>query len=328
MTGPHPAVAATRLEVRRALRAPTGPGDTVLVACSGGADSLALAAALAFEAPKLGLHTEAVVVDHGLQDGSRQVAERAAEQCRALGLDGARVVPVDVPAGHDGPEAAAREARYAALTEVAEQTAATGVFLGHTRDDQAETVLLGLVRGSGPRAISGMPQVAHARGVRWLRPLLGIDRADTAAACAALGIDVWQDPHNSDPRYLRVRTRQALVELERQIGPGVIAGLARSAELVRHDLETLDEQAAAAVIQLGESPWQVAELAALTPALRTRVWRSLLTAGGCPSAALGKVHIDGVDALIGRWRGQGPIHVPGGLQVRRADGLVHLEVRP
>ncbi|NNG37990.1 tRNA lysidine(34) synthetase TilS [Flexivirga sp. ID2601S] len=326
MAGPHPAVAATRLAVRRALRAPIGPGDTVLVACSGGADSLALAAALAFEAPKLGLTAEAVVVDHGLQDGSDAVAARAAEQCHALGL-AARVIPVHVPAGADGPEAAAREVRYTALADAAGEAAAAGVLLGHTRDDQAETVLLGLARGSGPRAISGMPQVAHSRGVRWMRPLLDVARAETAAACAALGIEPWQDPHNSDPRYLRVRTRQALVDLERQIGPGVVAGLARSAALVRRDLDTLDEQADAIAARLGETPWPVDELSTLSPALRTRVWRSLLTTGGCPSAALGKVHLDGVDALVGQWRGQGPIHVPGALQVRRADGLIHLEPR-
>ncbi|RNI21700.1 tRNA lysidine(34) synthetase TilS [Flexivirga caeni] len=324
MTGPHPAVAACRRHVRTCLS--DLPESTVLVACSGGADSLALAAAVAFEAPKLGLATVAVVVDHRLQEGSAAIAQRAAAQCRALGIGRAEVRAVDV-SGAGGPEAAARDARYAALRESASAYGAAVVLLGHTRDDQAETVLLALTRGSGPRAVTGMAAVTDASGVRWVRPLLDVTRAETHAACAALGVEPWHDPHNDDPRYLRVRMRRALADLETDVGPGVVAGLARTAELVRDDLDFLDEWALRLADALGESPWPVSELAALATPIRTRVWRELLRHAGVPAAALSKVHIDAVDALITGWHGQRPVHVPGGLQVRRGGGLVVAEPR-
>ncbi|WP_446666143.1 tRNA lysidine(34) synthetase TilS [Flexivirga sp. B27] len=357
MTGPHPAVAACRRHVRRALAEAGLPaGSAVLVAVSGGPDSLALAAAVAFEAPKAGLSTAAAVVDHQLQDGSGDVARHAAEQCRDLGIDRADVRTVQVTATGDGPESAARRARYAALEEAAAAYDAGAVLLGHTRDDQAETVLLALARGSGPRAITGMARVAprwprsdegasrgHSDGARdletparssraprpprWLRPLLEVTREETHAACAAQHLEPWHDPHNDDPRYLRVRVRQALADLERDIGPGVVAGLARTASLVRQDLDFLDDSALQLADRLGESPWPLAELADIAPPLRSRVWRELLRRAGVPAAGLGKVHIDAVEALVTDWHGQQPIHVPGHLQVRRDAGLIHVEPR-
>ncbi|MGN6414977.1 tRNA lysidine(34) synthetase TilS [Flexivirga sp.] len=349
MTGPHPAVAACRRQVRAALsEAGMGAGRTVLIAVSGGADSLALAAAVAFEAPKLRITTVAIVVDHQLQAGSGEVALRATEQCRDLGVDHAQVRTVEVAATGDGPEAAARWERYAALADAAASYGASAVLLGHTRDDQAETVLLALARGSGPRAVTGMAPVAFgletqsrssaaARptggGTRpvgdlvWLRPLLDVTRAQTHAACAALRLEPWHDPHNGDPRYLRVRVRRALTDLEDDIGPGVVAGLARTADLIREDLTFLDDWAAQRADELGATSWPVDALSALPTPLRTRVWRELLRRAGAPSASVGKVHIDAVDALVTRWHGQQPIHVPGGLQVRRDAGLIEVEAR-
>ena len=208
MTGPHRAVAATRLAVRQALGqiGQIEEGGLVLVACSGGADSLALAAAVAFEAPRAGLTAGAVIVDHGLQQGSSAVAARAANQCRSLGLDPIEVATVQVASSGSGPEARARDARYQAMDNVAERLGAVAVLLGHTRDDQAEQVLLGLARGSGARSLSGMP----VRRGRYLRPLLAVARATTVAACEAAGLMVWVDPHNSDPAYARVRARALL----------------------------------------------------------------------------------------------------------------------
>ena len=325
MTGPHPAVAACRRHVRVSLTdAALAPGDTVVIACSGGADSLALAAAVGFEAPKLGLSTVATVVDHQLQDGSAGVAQRAAEQCRGLGIGRAEVRTVDVVAAGDGPESAARTARYAALEAAAASYEAGAVLLGHTRDDQAETVLLALARGSGPRAVTGMSRMAGL----WLRPLLAVTREQTHAACGALHLEPWHDPHNDDPRYLRVRARRALADLETDLGPGVVAGLARTADLVRDDLTFLDEWAAQVARDLGESPWQVDELASLPAPIRSRVWRALLHSAGSPAASLGKVHIDTVDALVTGWHGQQSVHVPGGLQVRRGGGVIVVEPRP
>lgn len=160
-----------------------------------------------------------------------------------------------------------------------------------------------------------------------MRPLLEVTRAETHAACAALHLEPWHDPHNADPRYLRVRARRALADLEADIGPGVVAGLARTASLVRDDLDFLDDRAGEIADEFGESPWAADELAALATPLRTRVWRELLRRAGSPAASLSKVHIDAVDALVSGWHGQQPIHVPGALQVRRGAGLIHVEPR-
>jgi tRNA(Ile)-lysidine synthase len=216
----------------------------VLAACSGGADSLALAAALAHEAPRLSLRGGGVTVDHGLQAGSAERAGRVAGFLGQLGLDPVHQVGVTVRAGpgSGGPEAAARTARYAALEQVAEQAGAAAVLLGHTRDDQAETVLLGLARGAGGRALAGMP----ARRGRLRRPLLGVPRATLREACTALGLEPWDDPHNADPVYTRARVRhQAMPALEDALGPGVAAALARSAAQLSADCDALDEIAVA-----------------------------------------------------------------------------------
>ena len=189
----HPSVAAVRLAVRRTL-ADLDPGDTVVVACSGGADSLALLAATVFEATDGSWRVIGATVDHGLQDGSAEHADRVAEQMRALGVAESVTARVSVQAPGLGPEAAAREARYAVLAEIAERFSARVVLLGHTLDDQAETVLLGLTRGSGGRALSGMRRAFEV----YRRPLLDLTRADTETACLTEGIEFWTDPHNSD----------------------------------------------------------------------------------------------------------------------------------
>src|SRR5829696_6735256 len=206
-SGPPPAVAAVRVAVRRLLTAVRPAG--VLVACSGGADSVALAAAVAFEAPRLGIPAGLVTVDHGLQDGSADRAAAAADLGRGLGLDPVLVRRVTVGTA-GGPEAAARTARYTAFTEAAEAAGAGWVvLLGHTLDDQAESVLLGLARGSGPRSIAGMRPLDG----RWARPLLGVRRATTRQACAEQGLPYRDDPHNADPRFTRVRLRTEVLPL-------------------------------------------------------------------------------------------------------------------
>jgi tRNA(Ile)-lysidine synthetase-like protein len=238
-----------RVAVRRALA--DLPADAlVLVACSGGPDSLALAAGLAFVAPRAGLRAGAVVVDHGLQAASDEVAARAAAACRALGLAPVVVRRVAVD-GPGGPEASAREARYAALSAAADEAGAAAVLLGHTRDDQAETVLLGLARGSGPRALAGMPP---ARGP-FRRPLLGVTRAQTLEACAAQGLDPWHDPTNTAGPNLRARVRGEVVPLlDDVLGPGVAAALARTADLAREQADALDELVAGLLARAASRP--------------------------------------------------------------------------
>ncbi|MBO1753705.1 tRNA lysidine(34) synthetase TilS [Allobranchiibius sp. CTAmp26] len=326
MPGPHPAVAATRLAVRRAV-ADAPAGSLVLVACSGGADSMALAAAAAFELPKQGLRVGAVVVDHGLQADSAQVAQAAGDRCRALGLDPVDVVRVQVAEGDgDGPEAAARAARHAAFGEVLETRDATRLLLGHTRDDQAETVLLRLARGSGTRAIAGM---ANDGPGPLRRPfLLGVGRAQTRAACAALGLTWWDDPHNEDPRFARVRARRALRLLQDDLGPGLTDNLVRTATLARQDADHLDALAQRQADALDGPPWQVGDLEDLPDALRTRVWRLLMARAGATAADVGAVHVASLDELVTRWRGQGAVDIPGGLRVVRRERLIEVAPRP
>ena len=315
MVGPDPAVAAVRSAVRPGLAA--GP---VLVACSGGADSLALAAAVAFEASRAGVPAGAVTVDHGLQPGSADRAAATADLLRGLGLDPVLVRTVEVGTA-GGPEGAAREARYAALTAAAQEHGAR-IALGHTRDDQAETVLLGLGRGSGPRSLAGM---AAWRPPLW-RPLLKVDRATTRAACAAQGLPVWDDPHNADPTYTRVRLRtEVLPLLEEVLGGGVARALARTAAMVREDVDHLDALALDALARLPD-PADCTALAALPAALRRRVLRGWLLDQGVGDLAA--VHLHAVDALVVGWRGQGRVDLPGGAGVRRTSGRLALHGDP
>jgi len=323
--GPGVAVAEVRRAVRACL-ADLAAGDLVLVACSGGADSLALAAAAAFVAPRLGLRAGGVTVDHGLQPGSAERAGEVLALLSGLGLDPVRraTVTVPPPATAAGPEAAARRARYAALDVAARECAAAVVLLGHTLDDQAETVLLGLARGSGGRSLAGMP----ARRGPYRRPLLAVRRATTGAACAELGLEPWQDPHNRDFRFTRARVRhQALPALEAALGPGVAEALARTAGQLRADAECLDDLAFAESGQLRNSASDPAGLdatwlAALPQAIRARVLRDAAIMAGCPHGALTAGHVDRIDALVTAWRGQRWVDLPGGMRARRRDGKV------
>lgn len=351
-----PASMRLRSAVRSAVR--DARGGLLLVALSGGADSLALAAAVAAEAPRAGARAGAVIVDHGLQAASAEVAERAAAQARGLGLDPVVVRRVRVERGSasatGGLEAAARTARYAAIADAAVETGARWVLTAHTGDDQAEQVLLGLLRGSGTRSLSGMPaerELAH--GVLLRRPLLaeqaGVTRETTEASCAELGLEPWRDPHNADPAYARVRVRtEVLPLLEQRLGPGIAAALVRTAEAARADADALDrlaEQALPSVLtsgegeggsgagagadgvsegerRIGEPVEASAEaIAALPEALRGRVIRLIAARLG---SRLDREHTLAVAALATDWRGQGPVHAPGA-RVTRIAGRLRFE---
>jgi tRNA(Ile)-lysidine synthase len=290
----------------------------VLAACSGGADSLSLAAALAHEAPRCGLRAGGVTVDHGLQPGSAQRAAGVAGILAGLGLDPVERLTVSV-GGQGGPEAAARDARYQAFAEALERTGAKAIFLAHSRDDQAESVLLGLARGSGARSLAGMPA---SRGP-YRRPLLRVGRATLRAACTALGLVPWDDPHNTDPAYARARVRhQALPALEAALGPGVAEALARSASQFRDDAEVLDGMAAreAELVRDGDGGWRAGALAALPAAIRTRILRQAAIAAGCPPGALTARHVDALDSLLTSWHGQRWTDLPGGVRGTRHCG--------
>ena len=323
-----PAIADVRRAVRGALEGM--PADSlVLVALSGGADSLALAAATAFEAPRARLRAGAVIVDHGLQHGSAQVASGAAEQARALGLAPVRVERVEVAApvaGNGGPEAAARAARYAALERVAAESDAVAVLLAHTLDDQAETVLLGLVRGSGAASLQGMPA---ERGI-FRRPLLGIRRRTTVQACADAGLEPWSDPQNADPAFTRVRVRQTVLPLlEAELGPGVADALARTADQLREDtaaLDSLAEELAEDLAEHAEAGISVdaRALAANPPALRQRLIR--LAVASEFGVALSRQQTLEVARLVTDWHGQSSVDLPG-VRVVRRDGRLLFEAK-
>ncbi len=329
-----PAIADVRRAVRSALdplspvrNTATGgtgtdsePQPLVLVALSGGPDSLALAAATAFEASRAGLRAGAVIVDHGLQPGSADAAAQAAAAAQLLGLSPVLVKTVTV--GTDGgPEAAARTARYAAIDLAADETGAVAVLLGHTLDDQAETVLLGLARGSGAASLQGMAPTAGL----YRRPLLGIRRATTVAACADAGLDPWLDPQNDDVAFTRVRVRSIVLPvLEAQLGPGIPQALARTAEQLREDSEALDHFAREIAEDLAEHSeagisLPVAALAANPAALRQRLIR--LAVASEFDVTLSRAQTLQIARLVTDWHGQGPLDLPG-VRVERRAGLL------
>ena len=316
----HPSVAAVRRPVRATLEQ-LEPGDKVIVACSGGADSLALAAAAVFEGHKLGLHIIGATVDHGMQSGSADQATKVIGQLAQLGVDETVTATIEVKVEGDGPEAAARQGRYAVLDQLAERLDARAILLGHTRDDQAETVLLGLTRGSGARSLSGM----RAAFGRYRRPLLAATRTDTETACLVEGLDVWQDPHNRDFSYTRARIRhRVLPTLEEDLGPGVTDALARTAEQLREDADFIDDIAEATYRDLGDT-LPAETLAQYPRAIRTRVLRLAALRAGCPATELTRDHVKAIDELITGWRGQRWIDLPGHMLAQRTNGLVAFE---
>jgi len=316
-----PSVADIRRAVRENLeRHSFASGDYVLVACSGGPDSLALAAATAFEAPKLELKLAAVIVDHGIQEATAEVAKKTAETLAGLGFNPVEIVQVSV--GTDGGlEAAARSARYEAIDEVAAKLDAKYVLLGHTRDDQAETVLLGLARGAGARSLSGMAELTG----RYLRPLLAITRETTVQACIDEGIQVWNDPHNTEERFARVRVREVVLPvMERELGPGIAEALARTADQLREDdyvLDELSEQAYRELVTASSNSLTISAkaLADLAPAIRYRLIR---LAGTTLGGHLHRSHVLEIDRLVTNWHGQKPLAVPSIRVERTGENIV------
>lgn len=330
----RPRLTPAMADVRRAVRegfdsGGVTTGDLVLVACSGGADSMALAGAAQFEGARSGILVGAVIVEHGLQDVTKVVAQQTAAKLQALGLDPVRVVEVQVAdaAGNfeGGTEAAARTARYSALQAAAIEVGAKAVLLGHTLNDQAETVLLGLARGSGIKSLAGMRALTDSgAGFVWLRPLLAIDRQTTEDCCTDSGLEFWSDPHNVDPQFARVRVRtEALPVLEFNLGPGIAQALARSADLLQADMDYLEQAATATyhrLVKLGATGITISckALDQEPIAISSRVIHQALTVfGGSP----GKKHVDEVLQLVLNWHGQKELTLPGVRVVRNGDDL-------
>ena len=299
-------------------------GDSAIVAVSGGADSLALAYALVKEASDLAVTLIGVTVDHQLQIGSGDQAKKVQEQLKAMGYQEVIIEKVSV-VEKSGIEADARTARYAALDAIAHAYGASQIYLGHTRDDQAETVLLGLARGSGTRSLSGMATVNG----KYARPFLQLTRLQTVAACDEAEITPWKDPHNANEKFSRVRVRNKVMPImEEEIGPGIAAALARSAAILRDDADALDEMAQAVISRVDLSDLDCAALAELPRAIRSRILRAAIYAAGAPSGSVSADHLAGVEALVTSWRGQGEASLPGGVKVARISGRLSLLARP
>ncbi|GBL22775.1 tRNA(Ile)-lysidine synthase [Clavibacter sp.] len=308
-----------RLAVRSELE-DIAAGDSVLVAASGGADSSALAAALLLECKTKSIKVIALIIDHGLQKNSADVTHETKRTLTKIGYENIEIRRVTVQIT-DGLEASARRARYQALNDVANSHNAVAVFLGHTKDDQAETVLLGLARGSGSRSLSGMA----SRVDRYRRPLLSITRAQTEAACEEAGIKFWQDPHNQSMEFTRVRVREVVLPtMEKEIGPGISDALARSAKLLRDDADALDYLSDEIFSKLEPASLEISKLESQPRAIRTRILRKAIYLAGAPQGSLSAEHIEPVEALITAWKGQGPISLPGGVTVARISGRLSL----
>lgn len=326
-----PAVKRVSKAVGRWLDHYLSVGKRVTVACSGGADSLALAIAAQIETNRQGYQLAAVTVDHQLQPGSAERAQSTAKILQGIGFGQVDVITVNVGRS-GGPEAAARQARYDALHPAA---AGGAILLGHTLDDQAETVLLGLGRGSGPRSIQGMQPYNKPYG----RPLLDLRRSDTEAACEEFGVTPWIDPHNSDPAFTRVRLRhEVLPLLEEVLGGGVSQSLARTAVQLREDGEVLDQLATAllrgCIAPGNPSGFAITfeALAAEPVALRRRVLRLWLKTGGVTGVTA--EHLARLDRLVQQAqaadrKGQTPagaVRLPGHLDAVADAGKLHLRL--
>jgi len=310
------------IDARRATRnalAYFEPGDRILLAVSGGADSLLLAAATNLEAVKVGIQLSAIVVDHQLQSGSGEVAELTQKRLSELGITEVKISQVEV-VGAGGMEAAARRARYEALDTEADRIGAVAIFLGHTEDDLAETVLLGLARGSGTRSLSGM---AFRIG-KYVRPFLELTRSQVLAACKESGIEFWNDPQNQELNFARVRVRnEILPKMEKEIGPGISKALARTSRILREDADALDLIAGEIFTNLADpSQIPIESISDLPIAVRKRVIKQAIEAMGAPS--LSAEQILEVEALVGAWKGQGPVALAGGITARRDSGRLTL----
>ena len=314
------------LDARNAVAKSLHGLDRALVACSGGPDSIALAGAAAWVAQHQGIHVGAVIIDHQLQQDSAEMADRAAQACAAMELNPVLVRVVEVN-GRGGMEAAARSARYAALEIAAGEDASQAVLLGHTRDDQAETVLLRLIRGSGARSLAAMRQT---QGL-WRRPFLGMSRSDIHAVAHAVAnrhnFSIVRDSHNDDPVFARVRVRELLKQWPDR--ESAIVGLARSATLLADDADYLDSLIAPLIDELIEDGCcDVVDLQNLPRALRTRVLRQMIIDAGSPAGSLSYEHVMSVEALVSDWHGQGDISLPGAVCAARQYGRLRVQQQP
>ena len=295
-------------------------GDYVLVGCSGGADSLALAWTTLVVGKRLELKTGVIIVDHQLFPESNSVALNAKKQCEDLGIEEVIIKKVNVEQNHEGLEAAARIARYEAFENVLQETNAQVILLAHTQDDQAETVLMRLTRGSGAKSLSGMAQVSG----KYLRPFLHLRKKLVHDSLDLIGLKAWQDPANTDHQFLRVKVRHELMpKIVEVLGESAISSLDKTSQLLRLDnqaLEDLAQQFFGSQKDVKTKGLEISELEKLPEAIRTRVLRICAIASGVHPGPFSFEHIEAIDALVKNWHGQGNVDLPGFIQATRVDG--------
>ena len=308
-----------RLLMRRFLKSHASPGDRIVLAVSGGPDSIAMAAICSELREEFSIDFYCVNINHQLQEGSAQWSEKTIAICKSLGFENATSisVSVDEKSGR-GLEAAARNARYKALREFSSSVNARAIMLAHTMDDQAETVLMRIARGSSARSLAGM---AHVTSDLW-RPLLDIERAKLHKVIETLGIETISDPHNFDRQFTRVKIRLDVIPaLIEALGQNVVNGLARTARMSRMDADALEQIAASTYPKLLiEKELIISELNIQPLAIQTRIVHHWLLARNVPADGLTSDHVFAVCRLAADPKLKGPIKVAGGVEVQKASG--------
>ena len=294
------------------------PADNILVACSGGADSLALAWTSQVVAKRLGLNLICVIIDHQLIKESAQVALEAKIKCENFGIEKVVIKQIEVKENKEGLEAAARKARYEAFEQLTIEFDAKAVLLAHTQDDQAETMLMRLTRGSGAKSLSAMKEVSG----KYLRPFLHIRKFELVNALEKEGITYWQDPANTDYKFLRAKVRHELMpKLIEVLGQSAIESLDKTSDLLKEDNDALDLIAQENYDKLNKE-LKVENLEEYPAAIRKRIIKIAALEAGVISGPFSYEHIEAIDALVTNWRGQGNVDLPGFIQASRVNQTI------
>jgi tRNA(Ile)-lysidine synthase len=325
----------------RRLKLPTS-NDSVLVAVSGGADSTALLLGIEELTAKgrLSLHVRVAHLDHGLRPSSRKDAKFVKTLGQQLGFEvtvgRAKVKELAHETG-DNLEQAARRARYEFLERTARSKGARHVLTGHTMDDQAETVLLRLMRGSssiGLGAMEAMRPIHKGSDIQLVRLLLGVRRSETEDYCRRRKIAVLTDEMNEDERFARVKVRTQLLPLMHSFNNRIVEALSRTAILLREDSEELIERATdlllSAIIPSGKSqskltPLDVNILAKASSPVRRRALRLWISEAQGHTRRLEMAHLKAVEQLLLGKSGERVVELPGGVKVRRRQGRLEFE---
>ena len=290
------------------------------IGCSGGADSLALLAGLStIYRNRRSQQVHVVIIDHQLQSVTAEVAQTTADYAKAYGFI-PHIVQVNVATTKEGVEAAARTARYDAFETIIKQENLQKFFLAHTMNDQAEQVLLGLLRGSGTRSLSGIRETRDT----YARPFLNsLTRSDTEAVCFEANLDYWNDPHNQSEEYARVVARQFLTEMSGKLKQDFVRPLAKSAQISSEDSEALDFYVLKEYSHFEAShSWSVADIEALPKSVRVKLYKLKLSEMGSHTDSLTFLLLNRVDEFVTDWRGQKEVNFSNGVAVARKNNEI------